>query len=165
MSKSLGNAVGIQDPPREMFGKLMSISDELMQRYYDQLSQVPWVERADTHPLEAKKALAFELVARFHDEAEAADARGFFESRHQARRPVDPEEHRVAPDADGRVGICQLLKDVRFAASKSEARRLILQGAVRVDGETVRDVDYRFQVGRDRLLQVGRRRLARVEAP
>jgi tyrosyl-tRNA synthetase len=163
MSKSLGNAVGIQDAPREMFGKLLSISDEVMRRYYERLSRVSWADRATLHPLEAKKLLAWELVARFHGEAAATDAQGFFERRHQERQLADPEEHRVAPEADGGVGICKLLREIRFAPSTSEARRLVRQGAVRVDGETIRDVDYRFRIGTDSLVQVGRRRLARVQ--
>lgn len=164
MSKSLGNAIGIQDPPRDMFGKIMSISDVLMARYYAQLSMTPPDQWRSLHPLEAKKRLARELVARFHGGEDADDAQRFFEQRHQARELVDPEEHALVGDADGAVWICRLLCEVRFAPSRSEARRLIQQGAVRVDGAIIRDVDYRFRLGSDSLVQVGRRRLARVGA-
>ena len=162
MSKSLGNAIGIQEAPRDMYGKLMSISDELMRRYQERLSRTPPEDRAGRHPLDAKKSLARELVERFHGTAAAEDAQRFFEERHQGRELVDPEEHELlAEDGDG-IWICKLLREIRFAPSTSEARRLVQQGAVRVDGVVVRDVDYRFRRGRDSLVQVGRRRLARV---
>ncbi len=165
MSKSLGNAIGILDPPREMYGKLMSISDELMERYYTRLTSFPPAVMRSQHPLEAKKRLARLLVERFQGQEAADDAQRFFEQRYQNRQPVDPELHTVAGDADGAVWICKLLREIGLAASTSEARRLVLQGAVRVDGEIVRDVDYRFRLGIDALIQVGRRRLARVGRP
>lgn len=164
MSKSLGNAIAIQDPPREMFGKIMSISDPLMARYYAHLSSVRPQDWHHLHPLEAKKRLAGELVARFHGAGAAADAQRFFERRYQEKKLVDPEVHALVPEADGAVWICKLLREIQFAPSTSEARRLIQQGAVRVDGAVIRDLDYRFQLGKDSLVQVGRRRLARVEA-
>jgi tyrosyl-tRNA synthetase len=162
MSKTLGNAIGIQDPPRDMFGKVMSISDALMARYDDLLRVLGKTMRDELHPLEAKKALARGLVARFHGETEAIDAQRFFEERHQQRRLVDPDQHRVSPDPDGTIWVCKLLQAVGFASSTSEGRRLIAQGAVRVDGTVVTDADYQFRVGTDSLLQVGRRRLARI---
>jgi len=162
MSKSLGNAIGIQDPPRDMYGKVMSISDALMARYDEHLHVLGQAMRAQLHPLEAKKALARGLVARFHGETEATDAQRFFEERHQQRRPVDPEQHSVSPSPDGTIWICKLLQTVGFAGSNSEARRLIAQGAVRIDGTLVTDADYQFRVETDSLLQVGRRRLARI---
>jgi tyrosyl-tRNA synthetase len=160
MSKSLGNAIGILDPPREMFGRIMSISDALMVRYDECLNVIGPAVRSALHPLDAKKRLAHGLVARFHGEDEATAAQCFFEERHQQRRPVDPQRYAVA---EGVVWICKLLRDLGFARSASEARRLIAQGAVRIDGTVVRDTDYQFQVGTDSLVQVGRRRLARVE--
>jgi len=162
MSKSLGNAIGILDPPRDMFGKIMSISDELMARYDEYLRLVPGDARGSLHPLEAKKALARELVARFHGEEAAADAQLFFERRHQQRRPVDPELHEVAPGPDGTIWICKLLRQVGFARSASEGRRLVTQGAVRLDGTVVRDVDRQVHLDKECLVQVGRRRLALV---
>jgi tyrosyl-tRNA synthetase len=162
MSKSLGNAIGIQEAPREMYGKLMSISDELMVRYQERLSRSSLRERAGLHPLEAKKRLAWELVERFHGATAANDAQRFFEARHQERVPVDPEEHNLFVADDGGIWICKLLREIRFAPSTSEARRLVQQGAVRVDGVVIRDVEYRFRGGRNVLVQVGRRRLARV---
>jgi len=162
MSKSLGNAIGILDPPREMFGKIMSISDELMTRYNERLRAVRLDERARLHPLEEKKSLARDLVSRFHGQEAAVDAQRFFEERHQQRRPVDPERHEVLPDPEGTVWICRLLREVGFARSTSEARRLLSQGAVRIGGTVIRDTDHQVKLGKECLVQVGRRRLALV---
>jgi len=165
MSKSLGNHIGIAEPPEEMYGKVMSLSDALMLRYYDLLSRAD-VERREgvrqgrVHPMEAKKALAAELVERFHGRRAAEAAGQFFEERFQKRTAHRPEPVRLATEAN-EVWICQLMKDVRFARSTSEARRLVAQGAVKVDGRPV-GIDYRFRRGRDRLLEVGRRRLAEI---
>ena len=101
-----------------------------------------------------------ELVERFHGRAAAEAAAQFFEERFQKRTAHRPKPVRLATRAD-EVWICQLMKDVRFAPSTSEARRLVLQGAVRVDGRPV-GIDYRFRRGRDRVLGVGRRRLAEI---
>lgn len=165
MSKSLGNHVGITEPAEEMYGKLMSISDDLMRRYVALLSTEPSavltpLAAGDLHPMEAKKALAHEVVARYHGEERAAHAEAFFRDRFQRRRDNEPLAVRL--DAGVReVWICKLLKDIGFAASTSEARRLAAQGAVRVDGVAV-DPDFRFQADRHRLVSVGRRRLAEV---
>jgi len=165
MSKSLGNHIGITEPAEEMYGKLMSISDRLMERYVELLSS----READgatpshgggLHPMEAKKALAAEIVARFHGEDEATKAAEFFRDRFQRRQDNEPVAVTLEPGR-GEVWICQLLKEIRFAASTSEARRLASQGAVKVDGQTV-DAEFRFRPGEHELVAVGRRRLARV---
>ncbi|HZP43604.1 MAG TPA: tyrosine--tRNA ligase [Candidatus Binatia bacterium] len=165
MSKSLGNHVGISEPPEEMYGKLMSLSDPLMLRYYELLDVAPvarreQIARGEVHPMEAKKALAAALVGRFHDAAAAEGAARFFEERFQKGTAHRPEAVRLASDA-AEVWICQLLKDIGFAPSTSEARRLAAQGAVRVDGEKV-DANFRFRPGQHRIVQVGRRRVAEV---
>jgi tyrosyl-tRNA synthetase len=165
MSKSLDNHIGVAEPAEEMYGKLMSISDALMLRYYELLSaaskaQIDAVRSGATHPMEAKKALAREIVGRFHGDAAAQAAEGFFEQRFQKRLSHAPTPVRLATNLNA-IWICQLLKDVGFAASTSEARRLVAQGAVRVDGSTV-DADFKFQRNVNRLLEVGRRRLAEV---
>jgi tyrosyl-tRNA synthetase len=165
MSKSLGNYIGITEPPEEIYGKVMSLSDALMLRYYALLSSAPEarqqaVRSGEIHPLEAKKALAAELVARFHGPEAAERAARFFELRFQKRLPHEPLPVRLASGTRD-VWICQLIKDVGFAASTTAARRLVAQGAVRVDGEPV-DVDFRFRPGTHRLLSVGRRRLAAI---
>jgi tyrosyl-tRNA synthetase len=165
MSKSLGNHIGIAEPAEDIYGKVMSLSDTLMVRYYELLSRagadhLEAVRQGRVHPMEAKKALAAELVERFHG-APAAEAAGrYFEERFQKRAPHRPKPVRLATTAE-EVWICQLVKDAEFARSTSEARRLVAQGAVRVDGRPV-GIDYRFRRGRDRLLEVGRRRLAEI---
>ena len=166
MSKSLGNYIGVCDPPEEMYGKVMSISDDLMGRYYELLSRVDETRlaavRAKTvHPMEAKKELAHEIVARFHGGAQADEAARFFTERFQQRAANAPTPVTLVAETPD-VWICHLLKQVGFASSTSEARRLVSQGAVRVDGELV-GIDFRFQGGRNRLLAVGRRRLAEIQ--
>jgi len=165
MSKSLGNHIGISEAPEEMYGKLMSLSDPLMLRYYALLSVAPEeqqaaVRRGEVQPMEAKKALAAELVARFHDLAAAEGAGRFFEERHQRRAPHRPTPVEVRTGAED-VWICELIREIGFAPSTSEARRLVAQGAVQVDGRPV-DQNFRFRRGVHRLLKVGRRRLAEV---
>jgi tyrosyl-tRNA synthetase len=165
MSKSLGNHIGVSDRPEDMYGKVMSLSDALMLRYYALLSMAPEEQQrairdGSVHPMEAKKSLAGELVTRFHGAEAAATAARFFEERFQKRTAHEPQEIRlVAGTSD--VWICKLLKDIRFTASTSEARRLVAQGGVRVDGQVV-DVDFQFRPGSHRLLEVGRRRMARI---
>jgi len=169
MSKSLGNYVGINEPPEEMFGKLMSISDDLMWRYYELLSDkdLQQIETARTqvgngalHPMDLKKSLAAELVARFHGSAAAESARDYFEARYQRKSmPKNIRRQFSAPEA---VWICQLLVNLKFAKSNNEARRLITQGAVRVDGHVVTDVNFQFQGRVHRVLEVGKNRIAQV---
>jgi tyrosyl-tRNA synthetase len=165
MSKSLGNYVGVCDAPEDMYGKLMSISDDLMRRYYELLSRadaarLAAISSGSVHPMEAKKELAHEIVARFHGRERADEAARFFVERFQQRSDNAPTPVTLVSDTPD-VWICQLLKQVGFASSTSEARRLVSQGAVRVDGEPV-GIDFRFQRDRNRLLAVGRRRLAEV---
>jgi tyrosyl-tRNA synthetase len=165
MSKSLGNQIGISEAPEEMYGKVMSLSDSLMARYYELLStsgtaHLTAVGSGAVHPMDAKKALAAELVKRFHGDASAAAAARFFEERFQKRTAHRPKPVRVSTSGE-EIWICQLIKEIGFAPSTSEARRLVVQGAVKVDGRPV-DVNFKFRRGRDRLLEVGRRRLAEV---
>jgi tyrosyl-tRNA synthetase len=165
MSKSLGNYVGVCDAPEDMYGKLMSISDDLMRRYYELLSRadaarLASISSGSVHPMEAKKELAHEIVARFHGRERADEAARFFAERFQQRSANAPTPVTLVSDTPD-VWICQLLKQVGFASSTSEARRLVSQGAVRVDGEPV-GIEFRFQRDRNRLLAVGRRRLAEV---
>jgi len=166
MSKSYGNAVGLTDAPRDMFGKLMSIPDRMMLRYFELLTdaapeEMQAIRSGKTHPMEAKKRLAAAIVAEYHDEAAAKDARDYFESKFQRREvPQDVPVFRIAAE----LWICELLKQLGFAASTNEARRLVGQGAVRVDRQTVSDVNFRFVPGEHRILEVGKRRVARIES-
>ena len=170
MSKSLGNYIGINEAPEEMFGKIMSISDDLMWRYYELLSDRnladihgnrSCVETGELHPMEVKKSLAEELVARFHGAAAAQSARDYFEARYQRKSlPSDIKKRFTAAEP---TWICRLLVDLNFAKSGSEARRLIAQGAVRVDGQIISDVNFHFQGDLHRVLEVGKNRIAQVE--
>jgi tyrosyl-tRNA synthetase len=170
MSKSLGNYVGIAEPPLEMFGKIMSISDELMWRYFELLSakslsdlqQLRDEAAAGRNPRDIKFLLAAELVTRFHDAAAAERALADFIARHRDQAvPEDlPRLEVVAPD--GGIGIAHLLKVAGLVASTSEAVRLIQQGGVRIDGERVDDRSLAILAGAEHVLQVGKRRFARV---
>jgi tyrosyl-tRNA synthetase len=170
MSKSLGNYVGITDPPEEMFGKIMSISDTLMWRYYELLSDRDLkeiqslrlqVEGGSLHPMEVKKSLAMELVARFHGTSAAESARSYFETKFQKKRT--PAEIRKQFSAPEPIWICRLIVDVlEFAKSTSEARRLIAQGAVKVDGQVVSDVNFQFHYPQHQVVEVGKNHIARA---
>lgn len=171
MSKSLGNYIGITDPPDEMFGKVMSLSDELMWRYFELLSARGMAEidawRASVaegvNPRDIKYRLASELVARFHSQTEAEAAQQRFVARFQRGLvPEDVPEMTVsAPDPSG-LALANLLKESGLVKSTSEALRLIAQGAVRVDGERLDDGRRVCPVGSAHLLQVGKRRFCRV---
>jgi tyrosyl-tRNA synthetase len=169
MSKSLGNYVGINEIPEEMFGKIMSISDTLMWRYLELLSNLKIerieiikadVESGKLHPMEQKKALAEELVRRFHGSEAAVMAREYFERRHQKKTlPDDIPNEFKAPVP---IWICRVLVDLKFAPSSSQARRLIEQGAVRVDGQVITDVNFVFDSSTHEVVEVGRKRIARA---
>jgi len=170
MSKSLGNYIGINEAPENIFGKIMSISDELMWRYYELLSDKDLreiqsmrsrVERATLHPMDVKKSLGSELVARFHGFAAAEAARQYFEARHQKRAlPTDIRKQFSQPQP---IWICRLIVEVlNFANSTSEARRLIAQGAVRVDGRVISDVNFQFDSRLHEIVEVGRNRIAQA---
>jgi tyrosyl-tRNA synthetase len=170
MSKSLGNYIGISEPPAEMFGKLMSISDALMWRYFELLSARTAAEIAEfkrqvtegANPRDIKYKLGTEVVARFHSPAAAEHALGQFIARFQ--RGALPEEIEAFELAGGAEGypIANLLKDAGLVASTSEALRLIQQGAVRLDGERIEDGQLRIARGATHVFQVGKRRIARV---
>lgn len=170
MSKSLKNYVGIDEPPDEMFGKLMSISDELMWRYFELLSFRPWDEirrlqkeiEEGANPKLAKVELALEIVERFHDKRAASQARDEFAARFQrGAMPSDIEEKQVAADGDG-ILIAKLLKNSGLVASTTEGIRMLKQGAVRIDSERVEDDALTLAVGTTHVYQVGKRRFAKV---
>jgi len=170
MSKSLGNFIGIREPADEMFGKLMSISDTLMWRYFELLSfrgleEIEQLRRAvddGVNPRDIKAQLAEELVARFHDASAATAAHEAFVARfRQGAMPAQMPEHTV--DAEG--GGCPLattLRDVGLVPSTSEALRMLDQRAVRVDGERIESRDATLEPGAEYVVQVGKRRFARV---
>ena len=170
MSKSLGNYVGIAEPPQEIFGKLMSISDELMWRYIELLSFEPlatvrkWKEevRSGANPRDVKVRFAAEIVARFHGEAAARKAQEGFEQRF--REGVLPEDMRelAVKAPEGGMLIAHLLKQAGLTPSTSEAQRMIEQGGVKLDGERVSDKNLKLQAGRIVVAQVGKRKFARI---
>ena len=169
MSKSKNNTVGITDVPSEMFGKLMSITDDMMWRYIELLSFQPldvvsgWKKEigGGRNPRDIKVAFAQEIVERFHSKAAAEAALQDFESRHRGGIPDDmPEVTLVA--GEGGIGIAQLLKQAGLTPSTAEALRKIEQGGVRLDGEKVTDKALTIVKGKTVVAQVGKRKFARV---
>jgi len=170
MSKSLGNYVGISEPPQEIFGKLMSISDTLMWRYVELLSFEPlatvrrWRDdvAAGRNPREIKVLFAKEIVARFHGAAAAKDAEAAFDERFRhGRLPEDMPEVTLKGSAEG-LPVVQLLKQAGLTASTTEAARMIEQGGVRLDGARLEDRALRIARGQTVVAQVGKRKVARI---
>ncbi len=171
MSKSLGNYVGITDSPTEMFGKIMSISDDLMWRYYDLLSFRPLDEvaalkqqaLAGRNPRDIKIELAKELIARFHDEAAAEAAHQDFIQRFSKNALPDDIPEISLTIVGESMAIPQLLKEAGLVESTSEAMRMIKQGAVKLNGDTkVEDAKLEFAKGSATIFQVGKRKFAKV---
>ena len=170
MSKSLGNYIGIDEAPGEIFGKIMSVSDNLMWRYIDLLSGASletvalWKDEVKNgrNPRDIKVMFAQEIVARFHGAGAGATAAAAFDARfRQGAVPDDiPECSIAAPD--GAIGIAALIKQAGLASSTSEAVRAMDQGGVKVDGEKVSDRSLRIPAGRQIVVQVGKRKFARV---
>ncbi len=170
MSKSLDNYIGITEPPAEMFGKIMSISDELMWRYFEVLSfrsldDINTMKKSvadGMNPRDAKFELGLEIVARFHSEADAESARQEFIARFQKGAMPDEIPVKALDSQDGQLGLAHLLKGAGLVSSTSEAFRMIKQGAVRIDGERVEDRALHIEAGTTHIYQVGKRKFARV---
>jgi tyrosyl-tRNA synthetase len=171
MSKSLGNTIGITEPPGEIFGKLMSISDDLMWRYIELLSfEPPQTIRAKKHaveqggnPRDVKFEFARQIVERFHGAKAAKLAAEAFNARFRDHEtPADVPEVTLRPSGGSAMAITQVLKQAQLAASASEAARLVQQGGIRVDGGKVSDKAVTLAPGRTYLIQVGKRKFARV---
>ena len=172
MSKSLGNYIGVNDAPGEMFGKLMSISDSLMWRYYDLLSFRPLAEIArlrasvdeGANPRDIKMQLGVEIVGRFHGATSANAARDAFVAQFsRGALPDDIPQIRVAVAAGSGLAIARALKEAGLVASNAEGNRMIEQRAVKVDQQRIEDRGLLLMPGKQYLLQVGSRRYARVE--
>jgi len=170
MSKSLNNYIGITDSPTEMFGKIMSISDDLMWRYYELLSFKPIEEiegyktkiAEGMNPRDVKIDLAKELITRFHDEALAQGAHDEFINRFQkGAMPDDMPELAITAEG-GEIAIANLLKEASLVVSTSDAFRMIKQGAVKIDGEKVMDKSLMISSGSQAIYQVGKRKFAKV---
>src|SRR4029077_13896508 len=171
MSKSLGNYIGIAEAPDSMFGKLMSISDDLMWRYFELLSFRPLTEIAalrraaneGRNPRDIKFELAREITARFHDTAASEQAQKNFTARVSEKAvPQDLPVQVIAVESAG-LRVANLLKEAGLAASTSEANRKIEEGAVKVDGARVTDRALTFTAGAEHVFQVGSRRFARLK--
>jgi len=170
MSKSLGNTIGINEPPQEIFGKLMSISDELMWRYirllsFESLQTIEgWKHQVaeGANPRDIKVRFAQEIVARFHDAAAATQALADFEARFQRGALPDDMPEISLPGVEGALLVTQLLKQAGLVASTSDAMRQIAGGGVRLDGERVVDKAVTVPVGATVVAQVGKRKFARV---
>lgn len=170
MSKSLGNYIGINEPPEEQFGKLMSISDELMWRYLELLSFedmtaiAKWRQQVEQglNPRDIKVRLAKEIVSRFHGNAAADKAHQDFVARFRLGAMPTNIPEREVPSAAPSVSISHVLKSAGLTKSTSEAMRLVKQGGVRIDGEPVEDPNQSIASGASVVVQVGKRRFARV---
>ncbi|MEK7306187.1 MAG: tyrosine--tRNA ligase, partial [Nitrospirota bacterium] len=172
MSKSLGNYIGIEEPPHDIFGKSMSIPDQLMLRYYELLTSRNLEEIRDMHPMEAKKMLAFELVERFHGRQAAQEALEDFKKKFTKREfPEEPDavvslSKEDVEERDGKafIGIVRLIAKTGLVKSNSEARRLITAGAVDIEGKKIADPEemVQFESGKSYRLKIGKRRFALV---
>ncbi|GAM10076.1 tyrosine--tRNA ligase [Geobacter sp. OR-1] len=171
MSKSLGNYIGINDPADEIFGKIMSISDELMLRYYELLSDLSLAEidklrkgikAHEIHPMDAKKQLGREIVARYHGAAAAGQAEENFVKRFRDNQtPDEMPEADIAAEGSTML-LCKILAKAGVVASNGEGRRAIQQGGVKVNGEKVSDDNSELACSGEYILQVGKRRFVRV---
>ena len=170
MSKSLGNYVGINESAEQIFGKLMSISDDLMWRYLELLSFQPmntlrqWKTEVEAgkNPRDVKVALAQEIVARFHSQAAAEQALADFEARFKQNAIPDNLPESLIPCGSSGIGIAQLLKQAGLTPSTSEALRMIEHGGVKIDGAKVSDRSLVLPAGTSAVFQVGKRKFARV---
>lgn len=169
MSKSAHNYIGVSEPAGEMFGKIMSISDELMWRYFELLSFRPLAEieqfkadiEAGANPRDVKIALAKEIIARFHDEAAADAAHQEFINRFQkGALPSDIQELEIA--AGEGIAIANLLKEAGLVSSTSDAMRMIKQGAAKIDGNKIEDTRMQLTAGTTGVFQVGKRKFAKI---
>ena len=174
MSKSLGNYIGIDEAPEEMYGKVMSLADELMVRYFELVTTVPLEEleeiktslaQGTVHPRDLKMRLAREIVSLYHGEDAAQHAEGEFKRVFQRRElPSEMPVVTVSPDLleGGTIWLAKLLVEAGLVNSTSEARRQIVQGAVRIEGEKVTDPTYEVAITDDMVVQVGRRKFAQI---
>ncbi len=170
MSKSLGNYIGITEPPKEMFGKIMSISDELMIRYYELLSHISLeefrklkrgIEEGTVHPKKAKEALAMEIIERFWSKEDALKAKEEFERVFKQKGlPDEIPEIRYHFDSQ-EVWLPQILKETGLCKSTGEAMRLIKQGGIRVDDERISDTQFKLSSG-EYIIRIGKRRFYRL---
>ncbi|MGM0508805.1 MAG: tyrosine--tRNA ligase [Fusobacteriota bacterium] len=170
MSKSLGNYIGLKDEPNDMFGKVMSISDELMIKYYKMVTEIPLekiekmvedIKNGDYHPMNAKKYLAREIVKMYHGEEEAKKAATFFNQKFSKNEvPDDLPEVQVKED---KINIIDLIySKLEFSESKSQAKRLIKGNAVSIDGKKIKDIWKDVEIKDGMVIKVGKKRMAKL---
>ena len=172
MSKSLGNYIGIDEPPKEIFGKVMSISDDLMWRYFELISEKTLMEinklkhsvTGGANPRDIKFLLAEEIVTRFHSKEDAMQAKqAFIEQFSQGIIPDDIDKVTISAGNNGQIPLANLLKLAGLVTSITEGNRMIQQGAVRIDGNKIEDKDTIITVGSKHIFQVGKRRFAKIK--
>lgn len=175
MSKSLGNYIGVDEAPNEIYGKSMSIPDELMVKYFEFATDLSLEEfqslrdglsNGSVHPRDAKMKLAYTFVRMYHGEEAAREAEEYFKTVFQQRKlPDDIEVHEISVRslADGKIGIISLLTMLKLVPSNAEARRMIQQGAVKINEERVDDVNAEIQPENEMILQVGKRKFAQLK--
>ena len=162
MSKSLNNYVGVAEPAKEQFGKLMSVSDELMYKYYELLTDLDLDEVKAKHPMEAKKSLAALIVDRFHGEGAGQAAREGFESQFAKKEiPDDVPEATLAAE-DGSLWVVKALTQTGLTASNGEAMRMVKQNALSIDGEKITDKDFQLKPGGPYLIKLGKRKFTNL---
>jgi tyrosyl-tRNA synthetase len=170
MSKSLGNYIGVTEPPREMFGKAMSIPDNLMRKYFElatdlSINEINQLLDVHTHPRTAKVALAKAIVRRYHDTKDAEVAAAEFDrifKEHELPDKIPDVQIPVSELTDGKIWIARLIALCGFAATNSEARRLVLQGGVSINSEPIQDTTLNVEIKTDTIIKVGKRRFARI---
>ena len=174
MSKSYGNYIGITEPLEDMFGKIMSIPDELMWDYWELLTDLTVeeiqkmkddVEKGNLHPMEVKKQLGIYIVERFYSKEDAIKAKEHFEKVHSKKQlPDEIPEPEIILDADSdKIPLYELVYKLGFAPTKSEARRLIKGSAVKIDGEKFTDFNFEIDLSKEFILKVGKRKFARIK--
>ncbi|WP_167632503.1 tyrosine--tRNA ligase [Mariprofundus ferrooxydans] len=162
MSKSLNNYVGVAEPAKEQFGKLMSVSDDLMFKYYELLTDMDLDEIRAMHPMEAKKLLAATIVERFHGEGAGAQARAGFESQFAKKEIPDDVPEATLAGEDGALWIVHALTQAGLTASNGEAIRMIKQNALSIDGDKVTDKDLQLAPGGPYLIKLGKRKFVNL---
>ena len=159
MSKSFGNHIGIDEGPEEMFGKVMSISDELMIQYYELLTDEPIDEIKKLHPMEAKKKLAEYIVFQYHGKKPAQSARRDFENKFQKRDPFTELKPETMSFKDN---LCDFLISEKICPSKSEYKRLVEQGAIEVDGQRIKSPEFKLKPSKEYRIKVGKKRFLKI---
>ncbi|MCJ7498555.1 MAG: tyrosine--tRNA ligase, partial [candidate division Zixibacteria bacterium] len=171
MSKSTGNYIGIDEPPKEIFGKIMSIPDDLIYHYFELLTDTPEdeikkikkdIEKKEVNPMSWKKILGFELVKLYHNQKEAEKAQAEFEKVFSKKELPEKIEVFKLKSEQPEIWIVKLLTETNLCSSSSEARRLIKQGGVYIDNQRVEDENLQVKIKGEKLLKVGKRKFLKV---